>query len=131
MSTPVATNVAIVDDHDPLVHYTGAWQTAGAPEEFNATTSFSSEAGAAATFSFNGTSVTVFGTIAAKAQPNASLTFLVDSSVSGAYTPPNGMTSDIHHEALWASPALSDGPHTLVITQATAQAAGVIYLDYI
>ncbi|KAJ7704804.1 hypothetical protein B0H17DRAFT_921022, partial [Mycena rosella] len=121
MSTTVAANAAIVDDHDALVRYTGAWQTGGESEEFKGTTSFSSEAGAAATFSFNGTSVAVFGTVAAKAQPNASLTFLVDSSVTGAYTSPSNLASAIHHESLWASPALSDGPHTLVITQATAQ----------
>jgi hypothetical protein len=58
------------------------------------------------------------------------LTFSVDGSISGTYTPPT-LTADIHHEPLWMSPTLSRGSHDLVITQTAAQAEGVIFLDYI
>jgi hypothetical protein len=61
---------------------------------------------------------------------NASLGFLVDNSLTGSYTPtPSG--TGLFHQALWTSPTLSDSSHTLVITQTTAQASGVIFLDYI
>jgi hypothetical protein len=55
---------------------------------------------------------------------------VVDNSVTGTYTTPT-LTSDIHHEALWTSPTMHKGSHTIVITQTAAQSAGVIFLDYI
>ncbi|KAJ7077986.1 hypothetical protein B0H15DRAFT_1025959 [Mycena belliarum] len=123
-------NVAIVDERDPLVRYTGTWNDAGAPLEFKGTTRWSSVQGSTASFSFVGTSVTVFGTVAAVNPPQAALSFLVDKTVAGSFAP-EGLTADVHHTALWASPPLADGPHTLVVTQTAAQAAGVLFLDYI
>ncbi|KAJ7133373.1 hypothetical protein C8R44DRAFT_23082 [Mycena epipterygia] len=76
------------------------------------------------------TSITVFGTVAAKSDPQSSLSFVVDNSISASYTPASDLTSDIHHEALWTSPTMSNASHTLVITQTAAQAEGVIFLDY-
>ncbi|KAJ6585657.1 hypothetical protein B0H19DRAFT_924775 [Mycena capillaripes] len=130
----MSTNTVIIDDRDPLVSYTGAWSQGGASLEFDQTTSFSVSAGSTAMITFVGTSVTVYGTVAAKnLSPQASWSFAVDNSIAGTYTPPNNMTSDIHHEALWTSPspALSNSSHTLVINQTSAASAGVIYLDYI
>ncbi|KAJ6530949.1 hypothetical protein DFH09DRAFT_1409625 [Mycena vulgaris] len=127
----MATNVAIVDERDPLVHYAGAWNDGGVSEEFDSTTRWSAIQGSTASFTFVGSSVAVFGTVAALNPPQSSLTFLVDNSIQGTYTPPANMPADIHHEELWASPTLSSGSHTLVITQTAAQAAGVIFLDYI
>ncbi|KAJ7436059.1 hypothetical protein B0H11DRAFT_2111692 [Mycena galericulata] len=117
----MSTNVAIIDDHDPLILYSGPWITEGADEEFKDTTT------RAVT---SGTSITVYGTIAAVNPPNASMSFVLDGSITGSYIPVNGMSADIHHTALWESPALSDGSHTLVITQTAAQTAPVIFLDY-
>jgi hypothetical protein len=79
---------------------------------------------------YPGSSVTVFGTVGVRNPPQASLSFVVDNSITGAYTAPS-LPSDIHHEALWTSPTLNEGSHTIVITQTTAQSAGVIFLDYI
>ncbi|KAJ7439101.1 hypothetical protein FB451DRAFT_1378067 [Mycena latifolia] len=127
----MTTNVAIVDERDALVHYTGSWNDGGVAEEFQSTTRWSALQGSTASFSFVGSSVTVFGTVAAIQPPQASLTFLVDNSIEGTYTPPADLAADVHHEVLWASPPLGDGSHTLVITQTAAQASGVIFLDYI
>jgi hypothetical protein len=80
---------------------------------------------------YPGSSVTVFGTVAAKNPPQASLSFVVDNSITGTYTAPDDLPSDIHHEALWTSPTMNEGSHTIVITQIAAQTAGVIFLDYI
>ncbi|KAJ7133372.1 hypothetical protein C8R44DRAFT_23058 [Mycena epipterygia] len=127
----MTTNVAIVDDRDPLIHYTGAWIGAGSPAEFSSTTTVSVTEGTTASFTFVGSSITVYGTVAAKNPPLASLSFAVDDSITGSYTPPSNMASDIHHEALWTSPTMSDEVHTLIITQTAAQIAGVIFLDYL
>jgi hypothetical protein len=48
---------------------------------------------------------------------------------AGEYEPV-GLTTDIHHEAIWTSPTISSGSHTLTITQSTAQSLGVLFLDY-
>ncbi|KAJ6506820.1 hypothetical protein C8R45DRAFT_922984 [Mycena sanguinolenta] len=130
----MATTTAIVDDRDPLIQYAGAWSQAGSSEEFDSTTTFSTTTGSTATFPFVGTSVTVYGTVGAhNVTPQASWSFAVDGTVTGTYNPPANMTSDIHHQALWTTPAssLANGSHNLVITQATAASVGVLYLDYI
>ncbi|KAF8215361.1 hypothetical protein K438DRAFT_775011 [Mycena galopus ATCC 62051] len=79
---------------------------------------------------FPGTSIGIYGTVAAQTSPQASLTFRVDNSITGTYTALDGMTSDVHHQELWMSPSLTNGSHTLVITQTAAQTVGVIFLDY-
>ncbi|KAJ7615642.1 hypothetical protein DFH06DRAFT_1013336 [Mycena polygramma] len=123
MATP---NTAIIDDRDPLVHYAGAWIAAGASSEFNATTMFSEQAGSTASLAFVGTSVTVYGTVAARnLSPQASWSFVVDGSISGTYTPPNNMTADIHHQPL--SGDLTPGTHTLVVTAENDQPAWADY----
>ncbi|KAJ6530950.1 hypothetical protein DFH09DRAFT_140911 [Mycena vulgaris] len=126
----MSSSVAIVDEKDALVHYAGSWNDAGSAAEFNGTTTWSAVQGSTVSFTFVGTSIGVFGTVAAKNPPQSSLTFLVDNSIQGTYTPPANMLADIHHEELWASPTLGSGSHTLVITQSAAQALGVIFLDY-
>jgi len=127
----MTTNAAIVDDRDPLIQYAGTWNGAGSSAEFYSTTTWSPRQGSTASLSFVGTSVAVYGSVAAKNPSDSSLTFVVDGSITGTYTPPSNMSADIHHEALWTSPAMSSGTHTLVITQTTAQTDGVIFLDYI
>ncbi|KAF7336275.1 hypothetical protein MVEN_02175800 [Mycena venus] len=124
-------NAAIVDDRDPLIHYEGTWNQAGSYAEFHSTTTWSPMQGSTATLSFTGTSITVYGSVAARNPPQSSLTFALDGSIAGTYTPPSDMAADIHHEALWTSPTVSSGSHTLVITQTTAETSGAIYLDYI
>jgi hypothetical protein len=144
----MSTNVAIVDDRDLSIRYSGVWDNAGASEEFMGTTRFSSNAGSTVSFTFVGTpmphgvglphssnkelgtSITVYGTIAAIDPPLASWDFAIDGSKVGEYTPA-GVTSDIHHEAIWTSPTMAIGSHTLTITQSTAQTRGVLYLDYL
>ncbi|KAF7342219.1 hypothetical protein MVEN_01809800 [Mycena venus] len=127
----MTTNAAIVDDRDPLIQYAGTWNGAGSSSEFYSTTTWSPKQGSTASLSFVGTSVTVYGSVGPSKPPGSSLAFAVDDSVTGTYTAPSGMTTAIHHEALWTSPTLSSGSHTLIITQTTAQTSGVIFLDYI
>ncbi|KAK7000327.1 hypothetical protein R3P38DRAFT_3285623 [Favolaschia claudopus] len=131
----MTTHTAIVDDRDPAIAYSGSWEPGGVAEEFQGTTTApTGQAAASAAFSFVGTSVTVYGTIAAHnltTQPT--LTFTVDGSPLGSFTPVNGLSAPVHHQALWTSPSLSlnDGPHDLVITQTSLVSDTVIFMDYI
>ncbi|KAJ6449775.1 hypothetical protein C8R45DRAFT_849549 [Mycena sanguinolenta] len=127
----MATNAAILDDRDPLIQYAGTWSGAGSYSEFYGTTTFSLEPGSTASLSFVGTSVNVYGSVGVEGA--ASMAFEVDGSMTGTYVAPINLTAAIHHELFWGSPPLSNGTHTLVITQGAtpASANGVIFLDYI
>ncbi|KAF7374394.1 hypothetical protein MSAN_00323400 [Mycena sanguinolenta] len=126
-------NVVIVDDKDSSIAYSGTWETGGTAVEYHGTTTWSPLQGSIATFAFNGSQVTVFGSIRATFAPTASMNFVVDGGPSGTYIA-GSVTNTIHHIPLWVSPSLNEGPHTLVITQGEAMAAptlGPIFLDYI
>ncbi|KAJ7439085.1 hypothetical protein FB451DRAFT_157305 [Mycena latifolia] len=125
----MTTSVAIVDERD--LDFAGTWTDGGTPEEFQNTTRWSAVQGSTASFSFVGTSVTVFGTIVDIHPPQATLTFLIDNSITGMYTPPDDLPENTHHQTLWSSPQLEDGAHRLVITQTAAQSVGIVFLDYI
>ncbi|KAJ7441116.1 hypothetical protein FB451DRAFT_1299070 [Mycena latifolia] len=127
----MAMNVAIVDDRDADIQYASTWNDAGSAVEFNGTTKWSPLQGSTASFTFVGTSIIVYGTVGANS-PETSLSFAVDGSIRGSYISPTGLPSAIHHAPLWTSPMITNGSHTLVITQQTAvQTGGVIFLDYI
>ncbi|KAJ6479005.1 hypothetical protein C8R45DRAFT_1006441 [Mycena sanguinolenta] len=126
----MTANVAIVDESDLSVTYTGTWITDGVPAEFKRTTKVSLVEGSTMSFKFEGTSIGVYATVAAINPPDATLVFVVDDSISGTYTPPANMTADVHHQELWTSPTLTDGNHTLFITQTQTQQLGVIFIDY-
>ncbi|KAF7357274.1 hypothetical protein MSAN_01322800 [Mycena sanguinolenta] len=128
----MATNTAILDDRDPLIQYAGTWSGGGSYLEFSGTTSFALESGSTASLSFVGTSVSVYATVGVEGASQASIEFVVDDSITGKYVAPN-LTATIHHELLWGSPTLSNGTHTLVITQGVtpASTSGVICIDYI
>ncbi|KAJ6602829.1 hypothetical protein DFH09DRAFT_1019948 [Mycena vulgaris] len=127
----MATNVAIVDDRDSLIQYAGTWTNGGAPIEFHGSTKWSSSEGSTASFTFVGTSVTVYASVEAHHADTATMSFTVDNSPAGSYTSPSNLGDGLYHEALWTSPTMSEGTHTLVITQTVAQSGGRIYLDYL
>ncbi|KAJ7055759.1 hypothetical protein C8F01DRAFT_1157620, partial [Mycena amicta] len=128
----ISTNLAIVDDRDLLIQYTGTWANAGLAEEFNGTTRCSTIAGSTAALTFTGTSLDVYGTIPANVDPSTgALSFVIDNSIQGSFQPTTA-ASDLHHQGLWTSPPLSSGSHTLVITTRTTSAGKCgVYLDYI
>lgn len=76
-----------------------------------------------------GSSITVYASVAPNS-PAASMSFVVDNSMKGSYTSAANLATGLFHEALWTSPSMNEGTHTLVITQTGAAASGVIYLDY-
>ncbi|KAK7000328.1 hypothetical protein R3P38DRAFT_1844736 [Favolaschia claudopus] len=129
----MATQTAIVDDRDPAIAYLGGWIPGGVAEEFKGTTTSSMQQGASATFPFVGTSVTVYGTIGARNATQPTWTFTVDGVSLGSFTPMQGLTDNVYHQAIWTSPSLSldDGPHDLVIKQTSNTTTAALFLDYI
>ncbi|KAJ7250697.1 hypothetical protein C8J57DRAFT_1521102 [Mycena rebaudengoi] len=128
----MSTNLAIVDDRDVSIRYSGVWSDAGDASEYASTTRWSTRSGSTASFSFIGTSVTVYGSIAPNATSAAKLAFAIEGTThAGEFSPKNSSTV-VRQEPLWTSPALGSGPHTLVITQAVGLAGdGPVFLDYL
>ncbi|KAJ7865010.1 hypothetical protein B0H14DRAFT_2735017 [Mycena olivaceomarginata] len=127
----MSTNVAIIDDRDPLLRYSTGWNNSGSFVEFAGTARWSGIPGSTASLAFSGSSVIIYGSVAANPS-EASLSFSVDGSLAGSYSP-SPSTTALHHQVLWASPPLHDETHILFMTQTTASesGSGVIFLDYI
>ncbi|KAF7304203.1 hypothetical protein MIND_00652400 [Mycena indigotica] len=122
--------LVIVDEADDAVHYAGSWGKSGADLEFAQTTHCTTTQGSTASFSFVGTSISVYGTIAVNTTAGA-LSFVLDNRSSATYTPTN-MPSVIHHEQFYSSGTIANGSHSLVITQTAVDPARcVLFLDYI
>ncbi|KAJ7636809.1 hypothetical protein FB45DRAFT_450136 [Roridomyces roridus] len=121
------SNTAIVDER--AMQYSGSWNGGGQFIEFSGTTKWSSAQGSTAKYTFQGTQITVYASVAANSS-SASMSFAVDN-FTGSYSSTSAGGAALYHAPLWASPPLSDGQHTLVVTQDEAQASGVIFLDYL
>ncbi|KAF7316063.1 hypothetical protein MIND_00124300 [Mycena indigotica] len=123
----------IVDDRDPAISYQPAWRTTttkggplGQAREYAGTTSHAGSQGAAASFTFTGTQISVYGTISAT-QTNLSLT--IDGHATSRLIPtPEGQ--QLFHQPVFVSDALPDGEHTLTITN-TASTGDGFFLDYL
>ncbi|KAJ7055560.1 hypothetical protein C8F01DRAFT_1087864 [Mycena amicta] len=131
------TNIAIVDDRDPRIHYSGAWQDAQRAGNYNGTNKWTAEQGSSAIFSFTGTAVHVFGTTIPSV-PGTSpgeMEFSIDGLHRGIFTQPPDATASaaVNQRLLFSAASLSDGAHTLNITATHVQAGEGpgIALDYI
>ncbi|KAJ7061304.1 hypothetical protein C8F01DRAFT_1369492 [Mycena amicta] len=120
----------VVDDRDPAVQYTPAWETAdiGLPIEFGSTTSRALKNGDTARFSFTGTSVAVYGTIGPQTGVGSSMSFSIDGGSSTSFSAPTG-PSTTYHQRFFESSFLPDAAHTLQITS-TSAAPSQLFLDY-
>ncbi|KAJ7094736.1 hypothetical protein B0H15DRAFT_137060 [Mycena belliarum] len=120
----------IVDDRDASLQTHGPWKhtSAGTVEYFSGTTS-SGTSGATAEFTFVGTSVGVFGTVAPGT--GATLEFSVDHGPSSSF-PVQSQNSALFHQRFFMSGPLSDGNHTLYInlTSPSSQGIGLDYFLY-
>ncbi|KAK7018407.1 parallel beta-helix repeat protein [Favolaschia claudopus] len=106
----------LVDDNDSSVQYNSrsGWKKFGQAPEFNATTHASATRGDTATLEFQGTSISVYGSIG-PSTPGGRLNFSIDGQDAGSYVDP-GVPKVIHNQRFWTSSALEEAPHTLVVT---------------
>ncbi|KAG6855512.1 hypothetical protein H0H87_001803 [Tephrocybe sp. NHM501043] len=122
-------NTVIVDDTDSRVKFSKQWFISGGDNEYDSTTHGTRTAGQTVTFTFSGSSVAVYGTISdtgAYKDPPVS-TYSIDGSTpytftAGTYSKPQ------YKQRYFASPKLSDGEHTLVITSTLELA--FFWIDY-
>ncbi|KAJ7869525.1 hypothetical protein B0H13DRAFT_2350915 [Mycena leptocephala] len=123
-------STVIVDDSDShQVQYNpqANWQQKGKPTEFRGTTMFSNQPNDSATFTFVGTSVSVYGTVE-KGDGGENLAFTIEGS-TGLFVAPHA-SSDTYHQLIFASATLEEGSHTLSIIHNSTGHPPTIDLDY-
>ncbi|KAJ6590675.1 hypothetical protein DFH09DRAFT_1307213 [Mycena vulgaris] len=121
----------LIDDDNPLVLYNlpGGWAKKGnSSSEFEATTHVSGTRGDTATLAFEGTSISVYGTIGFSAGQSR-LNFSVDSTEAGSYIPPQ-LPVATHNLIFWTSPIYPQGSHQLVVTIDLNPLNRTFFLDY-
>ncbi|KAI0353929.1 hypothetical protein OH77DRAFT_563752 [Trametes cingulata] len=124
--SPVAGGSTLlrIDDTSPRLQYSGQWAQGGTGQDYLSSSHVSSSAGSSVTFTFNGTFVTVYGSVDIK---ESSSSYKLDDE------PP--VTSDIREVPsaqynwpfFFPSSTLEPGLHQLVITVV----GGTFNLDYI
>ncbi|KAI0789787.1 hypothetical protein C8Q75DRAFT_733573 [Abortiporus biennis] len=127
-STPVQ-----VDDRDPSVIYTGEWFLGGNPtQEFDGTTHGALTNGSTISYSFNGSSITVFGTVSGSPSPGSipsTSSFSIDGSSPVFVTVPQP-ADPIYRHAYYVSPKLEDGEHTIIVTATNTDISDILWFDY-
>ncbi|KAJ7458263.1 hypothetical protein B0H11DRAFT_1873230 [Mycena galericulata] len=121
----------IVDDQDAGILFSPGWAptTAATAFEYGATITGPGPQGSTASYSFNGTSISVFARIAPNSQNTpTTISFVLDSGPESLVVIAANSTEHFHHQ-LFASPALPTGAHTLEITLAEITSNDV-FLDY-
>ncbi|TFK26415.1 hypothetical protein FA15DRAFT_732426 [Coprinopsis marcescibilis] len=121
----------VIDDRDPNIQYSPGWLTAGSNSEFMQTTTTTHISGASARLEFVGTRISVFGTISIRDVPPRSSYTIDDrdSLVFIGHTPlVQPVDQNVYHELFFESPTLSDGLHTLNITNLGTE--NPLWLDY-
>ncbi|KAH9939941.1 hypothetical protein B0H21DRAFT_755561 [Amylocystis lapponica] len=114
-----------VDDRDPRITYQGSWFTTTDANDHNSTATGTTRAGSTVQFVFNGTQVTVFGTVGST---GSSSSYTLDDSPPVQFTI-SQPSSAIYNEPFYSSPLLPAGEHTLTIN-ATAD-GDYLWLDYL
>ncbi|CAG7848900.1 SubName: Full=Uncharacterized protein {ECO:0000313/EMBL:CCA70237.1} [Serendipita indica DSM 11827] len=130
-----AGGLVIVDDKDTAIGYEGNWFATGSKAEYQWSAHRSPAASntGTATFSFNGTSVSVYATLDGIYPSNPIASFVVDpgsaNEVQGTVVIPGSAPKKYHSPILSVS-GLSEGSHTLVVTSLSDQTTSW-WLDYI
>jgi len=108
-----------IDDSDPRIMYTGPWFSGGrsATGDYNSTIHGTNNAGAYATFLFNGTGLAVYGMISSSRHNTSApvSTYVLDEERPVFYTAVQGQ-SPAFGQLFYESSSLQDGSHSLVIT---------------
>ncbi|KAI3616502.1 hypothetical protein WG66_011654 [Moniliophthora roreri] len=130
-----------VDDSDPRITYTpaDAWVVGGVSDEWNSTTRGSKSGRASLSFQFSvynstcnmnieGKSISVYGTLSGnQSTVNPIDLFVLDGGAPVTFAP--GLNGTwLHHQRLYSSPMLKDGPHTLVMNHTVDNSD--VFIDY-
>ncbi|TBU22397.1 hypothetical protein BD311DRAFT_145029 [Dichomitus squalens] len=112
-------SIVTIDDSDPRIQYGGAWipNPGSDPQmnNFDGTLTFTNVSGSTATVSFTGSAVAVYGAF----EPgtfNVLSSYAVDDGASTVFQPATTNTQWLYRRPFFQSGPISDGQHTLVIT---------------
>ncbi|PFH49426.1 hypothetical protein AMATHDRAFT_4940 [Amanita thiersii Skay4041] len=107
-----------VEDDDPKVQYTGNWTTGGTLFDSNRTIHSTSSIGSEVTFSFFGSSITVFGRLpntTVSAGYPAAVFIIDDENPATLIAIPPVQEKTVYQVPIFQSPTLPPGQHTLKI----------------
>ncbi|KAI0682883.1 hypothetical protein C8T65DRAFT_595919, partial [Cerioporus squamosus] len=108
-------NVALLDDTDPSIVYTGSWtRQSPSPGNYANTVSETTVVGDIANFTFTGTWISVYG--ARSPSGTEKSTYAVDGGLTTTYFEASVVGSPKHKAQFFNSSILTAGTHTLVIT---------------
>ncbi|KAG6815543.1 hypothetical protein H0H93_009508, partial [Arthromyces matolae] len=147
-NTPLSGQTLIVDDDDPSIVYSGSWArktgrfhtppdpSSGQP--YGNVTHESASPGASATFTFFGSSISVYSVFDYSHLGSTTVTYLLDSTASTKFY---DVTSDsLEYQQgylqrvntlLWSSGTISAGEHTLKIELTSTTNGAALVLDYL
>jgi hypothetical protein len=133
------TKTLIIDDTDPNISYTGNWKPLGpisdTSHEFNGTVRRGDAKDQSLSYKFNGTRITVYGSLDKPKNNLVGVEFQVDNNNPEKINSTGTLTWQIDqlhtHLALYQSSLLSDGEHTINIKVTNATADGpYFYFDF-
>ncbi|KAJ7130853.1 hypothetical protein C8R43DRAFT_1025207 [Mycena crocata] len=120
------TTSIVYDDAAPELNYAGAWETSDNPAYMNGTLHYSQAAGSAASLSFSGNAIAVYGTVS----PDHAN---VQISIDGKTTMVNGgstANAALHAQTLlYHANDLDTSQHTLIITNPGQQDGTGPFID--
>ncbi|KAJ6535399.1 hypothetical protein DFH09DRAFT_1091734 [Mycena vulgaris] len=125
----------IVDDQDPSFRFSPGWElmirAAENSFEFEGTMTSPGPQGATASYDFNGTSISVYVRIAVNSSNKTTIvSFAIDHQFMNSTVVQADRFVHFHHQKMFSSSPLADGPHTLDITLANITSTD-IFLDYL
>lgn len=138
------SKVLIVDDADPSISFSGDWQPLGTVSsttyEYNGTVSVGWANGQSLSYTFDGTDIAVYGSVdmpATKGLPGVE--FKIDSLPPEKFSDIHPITSNTFnatgfttHQALYRSPHLLAGTHTINISITDITSGGpYFWLDFL
>ncbi|KAF9540216.1 hypothetical protein CPC08DRAFT_478134 [Agrocybe pediades] len=131
------TSTITFDDRSPFIHYSPGWRQKGKKGvEFDGTTMGTNTPGANATLVFNGTTISVFGTVQSDDMdqsqhiPTPTSSYSIDGGGQTVFTPANIFQNTTQYNVTFfqATGLALNVSHTLVITM---QNKGSLFLDWI
>ncbi|OJT07532.1 hypothetical protein TRAPUB_1628 [Trametes pubescens] len=113
-----------IDDQSPLLQYNGNWVQSGTEQDYQKTSHSSNATGSFVTFTFNGTFITVYGSVDTR---GSSSSYKLDDAPPVVTDIEQVPSAQLNYPLFFPSAPLQPGLHELVITVV----GGTFNLDYI